>query len=54
MTYPTGEQYEIDHGDQQAVVTEVGATLRTYRIGDRPVVLGSPPPSRCRPATASS
>lgn len=27
---PTGEQVAIAHGDQRAVVTEVGATLRTY------------------------
>ena len=26
----SGEQYEIHHGDQVAVVTEVGATLRSY------------------------
>jgi aldose 1-epimerase len=27
---PSGEQVAIAHGDQRAVVTEVGATLRTY------------------------
>ncbi|MFI5034761.1 MAG: aldose epimerase [Acidimicrobiales bacterium] len=27
---PSGEQIAIAHGDQRAVVTEVGATLRTY------------------------
>ena len=42
MTYPTGEQYEITHGDQQAVVTEVGSAIRVYRVGGRDVVLGSP------------
>ncbi len=35
---PSGAQHEIRHGDQRAVVTEVGATLRRYDIGDRPVV----------------
>ncbi len=29
---PTGEQFEISHGDQSAVVTEVGATLRSYAV----------------------
>jgi galactose mutarotase-like enzyme len=27
---PSGDQHEIGHGDQVAVVTEVGATLRSY------------------------
>jgi len=31
---PTGEQHEIRHGDQTAVVTEVGAGLRSYRVGN--------------------
>jgi galactose mutarotase-like enzyme len=30
---PTGEQWALVHGDQAAVVTEVGATLRAYRVG---------------------
>ena len=37
---PTGEQHEIRRGDQVAVVTEVGATLRTYDVASRPVVAG--------------
>ena len=37
---PSGAQHEIRHGDQVAVVTEVGATLRRYDVGDRPVVQG--------------
>ena len=40
MTNPTGEQYEISFGDQRAVVTEVGATLRLYAVAGRDVVLG--------------
>lgn len=40
MTYPTGEQYEISHGDQVAVVTEVGSALRVYRVDGRDVLLG--------------
>jgi len=37
---PSGEQIEIKYGDQRAVVTEVGATLRTYDKGGVPVVEG--------------
>jgi aldose 1-epimerase len=40
MTLPTGEQVAIAHGDQRAVITEVGATLRTYVKGGIPVVEG--------------
>jgi galactose mutarotase-like enzyme len=35
---PSGAQHEIRRGDQRAVVTEVGATLRQYVVGDRPVM----------------
>lgn len=38
--YPTGEQYELRHGDQRAVVVEVGAGLRRYALGDWEVVDG--------------
>jgi aldose 1-epimerase len=37
---PSGEQHEIRHGDQVAVVTEVGATLRTYSAGGLDVMDG--------------
>jgi aldose 1-epimerase len=37
---PTGQQFRLVHGDQEVVVTEVGATLRSYRVGERPVLLG--------------
>ncbi len=37
---PSGEQIAIAHGDQRAVITEVGATLRTYVKGGLPVVEG--------------
>ncbi len=40
MTNPTGEQYEIVSGEHRVVVTEVGATLRTYTVGGHPVVRG--------------
>lgn len=40
MTLPTGEQVLLAHGDQRAVVTEVGATLRDYVRGGVQVVEG--------------
>ena len=36
LMLPSGEQIAIAHGDQRAVVTEVGATLRDLRQGRRP------------------
>ncbi|MET0740512.1 MAG: aldose 1-epimerase family protein [Candidatus Nanopelagicales bacterium] len=35
---PSGEQYEIRHGDQVAVVVQVGGGLRSYDVGGRAVV----------------
>ena len=40
MTLPTGEQLLLAHGDQRAVITEVGATLRDYVKGGVQVVEG--------------
>jgi aldose 1-epimerase len=37
---PTGQQFALSFGDQRAVVTEVGAGLRTYTVGDRDVIDG--------------
>jgi aldose 1-epimerase len=37
---PSGEQIAIAHGDQRVVITEVGATLRTYVKGGVAVVEG--------------
>jgi aldose 1-epimerase len=39
-TSPTGEQYEIRSGGQRAVITEVGATLRSYSVAGRDLVHG--------------
>src|ERR1700694_132484 len=38
--HPSGEQYEIVFGEQRAVITEVGATLREYWSGGRAVLDG--------------
>jgi len=37
---PTGRQHRLVFGDQEAVVTEVGATLRTYHLDGRRVLDG--------------
>jgi aldose 1-epimerase len=37
-TNPTGQQFDIRDGEHVAVVTEVGANLRSYRVGDRDVI----------------
>ncbi|HMD10962.1 MAG TPA: aldose epimerase, partial [Marmoricola sp.] len=37
---PSGTQHEIRHRDQVAVVTEAGATLRSYEAAGRAVVDG--------------
>jgi aldose 1-epimerase len=39
-TSPAGEQHGIGHGRQYAVVTEVGATLRSYTVDDADVIDG--------------
>jgi aldose 1-epimerase len=39
----TGEQWQIAHGRQRIVVTEVGATLRSYTLDDRSIVAGFGP-----------
>ncbi|AXI76580.1 aldose 1-epimerase family protein [Peterkaempfera bronchialis] len=36
----TGQQFTLAHGDQRAVVVELGAALRRYTAGDRPVLDG--------------
>ena len=37
---PSGEQIEISAGDQRVVVVEVGAGLRSYKVGDLDVLDG--------------
>ena len=38
--YPSGQQLEISHGEQRAVVVTVGGGLRTYDVGGAPVLDG--------------
>ncbi len=35
---PSGEQFEIRHGDHRATIVEVGGGVREYQVGDRPVL----------------
>jgi aldose 1-epimerase len=44
---PSGEQFEIRHGDQHVVVTEVGATLRSYTVAGRELLDGFSPEEMC-------
>jgi aldose 1-epimerase len=47
-TSPSGEQHEIRFEEQAAVVTEVGAGLRTYTVGERELLDGYGPDEMCR------
>lgn len=40
---PTGRQWVIGHGRQRAVITEIGATLRSYDVDGEPIVDGFGP-----------
>jgi aldose 1-epimerase len=35
---PSGEQFEITHGEQRATIVEVGGGVRAYEVADRPVL----------------
>jgi aldose 1-epimerase len=40
---PTGAQWMVGHGRQELVVTEIGATMRSYSLDGRPVLDGFGP-----------
>jgi galactose mutarotase-like enzyme len=44
---PSGQQFAIGHGQDSIVVTEIGATLRSYTVDGRPVVDGFEADERC-------
>ena len=44
---PSGQQFQIQHGDQQVTVVEVGGGIRTYRDGDRDVLHPYPEEAVC-------
>lgn len=43
---PSGEQWEINHGDQRLTVVGVGGGIRSYDAGGRPVLHGYPADAR--------
>ena len=47
MPSPSGEQVEIVHDDQRAVIVEVGGGLRSYTVADRDVLDGYGPDEMC-------
>ncbi len=44
---PSGEQFEIGHGEQRATIVEVGGGVREYRAGDRAVLEPYPLEAMC-------
>jgi aldose 1-epimerase len=44
---PSGEQFEIAHGDQRATIVEVGGGIREYVRGDEPVLDPYPLQATC-------
>lgn len=46
-TAASGDQWVIGHGHQRAVVTEAGATLRSFTVADQPVLDGFGPDEWC-------
>ncbi|MFF7969703.1 hypothetical protein [Streptomyces sp. NPDC007905] len=47
MAAPSGNQYEIRHGEQLVQITEVGAGLRSYTVGGRGILDGYGPDEMC-------
>ncbi|TWF90594.1 aldose 1-epimerase [Streptomyces brevispora] len=54
MAAPSGNQYEIRHGEQLAVIAEVGAGLQSYLVGERRILDGYGPEERCTGARGHS
>lgn len=44
---PSGEQFEIAHGEQRATIVEVGGGVRGYAVGERPVLDPYPAQAMC-------
>jgi len=45
--HPSGEQFELRHGDQSATVVEVGGGVREYSVGGRAVLESFPLDAMC-------
>lgn len=53
-TPPSGRQIELHHGEQTVAIAEVGAGLRSYLAGTRPVIDGYPVTEACTGARGHS
>ena len=51
--HPSGEQFEIRHGDQRATIVEVGGGVREYMAGERAVLDAYPVDAMCSGAHGS-
>lgn len=51
---PSGKQYRLTAGEQTVMLTEVGAAIRSYTVGDRPVLDGYDDTERCTGARGQS
>lgn len=51
---PSGRRYEIRHGRQTVLLTEVGGALRDYRLDGRPLLDGYGPDEMCTGARGQS
>jgi len=47
VTPPSGEQFELAHGEHRATIVEVGGGIRAYSVGDRPVLDPYPREAMC-------
>lgn len=47
VSRPSGEQFEIRHGDQRATIVEVGGGVRAYSVGGRNVLDPYPVDAEC-------
>ncbi len=45
--FPSGEQFQIVHGEQRATIVEVGGGIREYQVGGRPVLDPYAPTAMC-------
>ena len=48
VTFPSGEQWTLRRGRQEATVVEVGGGLRTYRVDGTDIVAGYADDEVCR------
>src|SRR5947209_17086127 len=51
---PSGKQFALRSGDSQAVITEVGAALRSYTVGDRELLDGFAVDQMCTDARGNT